>query len=307
MTSPASFLAAHAPALPVAADLDSLFRAIDPMHGGKPALASHESYVTIELEGRPLATLQRPRVIGEGPAPVFTLCLTDGRLVAAFSSCPSEKRALEAVYSYLRSGLPSEDCRAPLAEELESYRKSFAENWTMAQDAAYPVFRASAMTRCARWARRIALALAAMAEEEDAAEGFDGMATTRAYPINRPGPLALAAMRAAGLLIEAARPANAPGYGLRIVPRSGGFELHNDSGVWIGPGLGLFPSEEAARAWGEGRPAFGGGPRYWIKEEAPKAPAFAFPLAPRKAPAPLWPVAPRRAFAELAAVTGARC
>lgn len=96
---------------------------------------------------------------------------------------------------------------------------------------------------------------------------------------------------------------------LRIIPKAGGFELHNEDGVWIGPAFGLFDTEEAARAWGEGRPAYYGGPVYTIAPAPRRAPlpAFCLPLAPVKAaPAPLWPVAPRRAFAELAAVMGGR-
>lgn len=163
----AAFLAAHAAPLPAAVDLKAIARALEalPPGRGPDALASNEVYFTFEAEeGRPLVTLQRPRMYGGDG--LYTLALTDGRLIAAFDRCPSYRRVLEAVYSYARCDLPA-DCDA--AEELESYLVSFGGNWATARDSdVVPPFRASALTRCARWARRIALARAADLAEEAA-------------------------------------------------------------------------------------------------------------------------------------------
>lgn len=161
-----AFLAAHAADLPAAANLESVAAALDALPKGfsPAALASNESYFTFATEdGRPLVTLSRPRIYDAKG--LYTLALTDGRAIAAFDRNPSVRRVYEAVYSYIRSTLPA-DCDA--AEELESYLVSFADNWAASSESSYPTFRASAFTRAARWARRIALARAADLAEEAA-------------------------------------------------------------------------------------------------------------------------------------------
>lgn len=161
-----AFLAAHAAPLPAAANLESVAAALDALPKGfsPAALASNESYFTFATEdGRPLVTLSRPRAFDRSG--LYTLALTDGRAIAAFDRNPSVRRVYEAVYSYIRSTLPA-DCDA--AEELESYLVSFADNWAASSESSFPTFRASAFTRAARWARRIALARAADLAEEAA-------------------------------------------------------------------------------------------------------------------------------------------
>lgn len=161
-----AFLAAHAADLPAAANLESVAAALDALPKGfsPAALASNESYFTFATEdGRPLVTLSRPRAFDRSG--LYTLHLTDGRAIAAFDRNPSVRRVYEAVYSYIRSTLPA-DCDA--AEELESYLVSFADNWAASSESSFPTFRASAFTRAARWARRIALARAADLAEEAA-------------------------------------------------------------------------------------------------------------------------------------------
>lgn len=137
----------------LAAALDSLGRA----DLAAKALADNESFATLYLEGRPVAGISRPRIIGGDK--LYSLALTDGRVVAVFHTCPTVRRCLEAVYSYARATLPA-DCNP--AEELGSYLESFADNWANGEAGLYLVFRAAAKTRAARWARRIALAQAAV-------------------------------------------------------------------------------------------------------------------------------------------------
>ena len=161
-----AFLASHAAALPAAVTAPGLSAMIEALPRGRAvkALETWQEYATIfDAEERAIATLIRPRAIGGDG--LFTLSLSDGRIVAAFSSCPTVKRCLEAVYSYTASRLPA-DCDP--AEELDSYRESFNSNWFTAQasQVGFPVFRASSLTLAARWARRIALAEVAAAAEE---------------------------------------------------------------------------------------------------------------------------------------------
>lgn len=168
-----SFRAIHAEPIP-AFDMGELSAAIDSESRlAGAALASHETYRTIELCGRPLATVSRPRLIGGDG--LYMLALTDGRVVAAFDRSPTVRRCLEAVYSYARSVPPSD----VTPEEAESYLASFADNWETALDSGVvATFRAAALTRCARWARRAALARETLAaapqgEPEDAPQGED--------------------------------------------------------------------------------------------------------------------------------------
>lgn len=158
-----AFLAAHAAALPAAVTAPGLSAMIEALpHGRTKALADHETHATLfDGEGRAIATLSRPRVIGADK--LYYLALSDGRTVAAFHSCPTVKRCLEAVYSYATSRLPAD---SDPGEELDSYRASFVDNWTQAEAGIYLNFRAAALTHCARWARRIALAEVAAAAEE---------------------------------------------------------------------------------------------------------------------------------------------
>lgn len=164
-TAESSFLAAHAAPLPAHVTRESVGAAIVALtRRGGWALELDEFYRTLfDAEGRALCAVTRPRVLDrEG---LHTVTLSDGRTVAAFPACPTVKKALEAVYSYLAAPLPG-DCDP--AAELDSYRASFRENWAV--NSTYPMFRASALTRAARWARRIGAAEAEAEAQARAAE-----------------------------------------------------------------------------------------------------------------------------------------
>jgi hypothetical protein len=154
----ASFLAAHAAPLPAHVTRESVLATLHAM----PNLAarasaiapnaSHESHH--DSDGRALFTVTRPRVLDRDG--LFVLALCDGRTVAAFARVPTIRGAFDAVIGYLAQALPA-DCDP--AAELESYRASFRDNWEGdLASSAYPTFKASALTRAARWAFRIGAA-----------------------------------------------------------------------------------------------------------------------------------------------------
>lgn len=168
----AAFLAAHAAPLPAHVTRESIGRTLDllPKDSGKaPAIATNATYATLTLdgpEGLALCTVSRPRPYDRDG--LFEVALCDGRTVAAFASCPTVKRAYEACYSYLAAAMPH---GADPAAEVESYRASFRENWEGDLAAsAYPAFKASSLTRAARWAFRIGAAEAALAAPEAPAQ-----------------------------------------------------------------------------------------------------------------------------------------
>lgn len=322
-----AFLATHAAALPAAVTAPGLSAMIEALPDGRAkALADHETHATLfDGEGRAIATLSRPRVIGADK--LYYLALSDGRTVAAFPSCPTVKRCLEAVYSYAASRLPAD---SDPAEELDSYRASFADNWTQAEAGIYLNFRAAALTRCARWARRIALAWEAT-----------GSPTPRAIGQEAPDCLCL----------ECARPFTMGPHDVQICPACYPEERAEalareackleDSADWdrsSGPRFYLSAAEKferAAKLYRESgyptraehcelraqfardnapaprpmaeRAGLGDAIRRGMAPDVTPAPFFGYPLAPtRAAPAPLWPVQPRRAFADLARVMGGR-
>lgn len=151
----ASFLAAHAAPLPAHVTRESVLATLHAMPNlaaRAPAIAydaSHESHH--DSEGRALFTVTRPRVLDRDGLTELHLC--DGRLVAAFARVPTVRAAFDSVIGYLAQALPA-DCDP--AAEAESYRASFRENWE--STSVYPMFRASCLTRAARWAFRLAAA-----------------------------------------------------------------------------------------------------------------------------------------------------
>lgn len=305
-----AFLASHAAPLPAFPALSDLARALecgdfDRAELRAKAMTESESYVTLEIEGRPVATLSRPRVLGRDK--LYSLALTDGRTVAAFDTCPTRRRCLEAVYSYARSVFP-DGCDP--AAELESYQASFAENWTQAEAGIYLTFRASSLTRAARWARRIALALEALAAAPDClclecgAPFHMGPAAVQICPACYPEGRAEAVAR---VTAEEARQG-------RLTLDQLEEEAARAKAEERARRLTLDQLEEEAARAPKPRPmAEGAGLGDVIRRAMgpadlkAAAALFGYPLAPtRAAPAPLWPVAPRRAFAELAAVMGGR-
>lgn len=166
-----SFLAAHAAPLPAHVTRESVLATLHAMPNlaaRAPAIVSDMSHASHhDSEGRALFTVTRPRVLDRDGLTELHLC--DGRLVAAFAGVPSIRKAFEAVIGYLAQALPA-DCDP--AAEVESYRASFRENWE--STSVYPMFRASCLTRAARWAFRLA---AAEAEAKARAEGVESMAS----------------------------------------------------------------------------------------------------------------------------------
>lgn len=280
MKTAAAILAAHAAALPAAANLDSVKAALEALPPGRSpaALATNEIYFTFEAGGLPLVTLQRPRMIGGDG--LYSLALTDGREVAFFDRCPTVRRVYEAVYSYLRAGLPA-DCDA--AEELESYLFSFDANMTLAAESAFPTFRASALTRCARWARRVALARAYLPGVESGPVGPDW---TPALPAESfyaqtvaedgtPGPFAFGATEEAARLNLARMAEEAPAPDCRACVGSGYGPTEGACVVCKGKGRA---TEEAQAGWIDA----GGGRMI----PAPRAPSLGVDLEGREGRAP---------------------
>ena len=276
-----AFLASHAAALPAAVTAPGLSAMIEALPDGRAkALADHETHATLfDGEGRAIATLSRPRVIGADK--LYYLALSDGRTVAAFHSCPTVKRCLEAVYSYAASRLPAD---SDPAEELDSYRASFVDNWTQAEAGIYLNFRAAALTRCARWARRIALAWEAM-----------GSPTPRAIESGPVGEDWQPAPKSEAFYAQEVTPEGRPGR-FAFGPTE---EAAREA-------LARMTAAPAPRPMAE-RAGLGDAIRRGMAPDVTPAPFFGYPLAPtRAAPAPLWPVQPRRAFADLARVMGGR-
>ena len=143
------------------------------------ALACDESHATLYCDGRPVGSLERPRLYFDAPARdaargLFRLYL-DARLVATFAHAPTlrgVRRALALVDFFTR------DLAALNAEELEETRLIALANARLNRDAAkackIDTFRASSLNRALQYERRAeraagALAAIAAATAEEAA------------------------------------------------------------------------------------------------------------------------------------------
>lgn len=131
----------------------------------KSALAPYETHATAYDDGHPVATLTRPRLYGnscpgmaEGRG-LFRLATTDGQLVATFARVPTLAFVRRELAAFARSGAGLADMTAAelAAEERDALARE-AVNMETARAASFDTFRASAINRAIRAARRAELA-----------------------------------------------------------------------------------------------------------------------------------------------------
>lgn len=165
-----SFLAAHAEPLPPALTVESALAAetFGPMSDAAldarcSGIGPADSFATFySPAGLPLATYQRPAYIGDsGPFKgLFRLALTDGRVVAASRNVLTVAGVRKALAEYAAAtgeGPDADDSREPTAEGLAELAR---QNYRNARDNMESPFRAAAVGRAARLARRAAMAAA---------------------------------------------------------------------------------------------------------------------------------------------------
>lgn len=225
--SPATLTAIHAGNLPASLTVDAIdrcqpFGGIDcPMTPRESALRPDETRATFySPDGtHALATLTRPRMYGDsaaaepGAAGLYRLNLADGRLVACFARVPTLAYLRKALRDYLRPVDPQTVAEATDAQckaEIASAAESVAQNLAAAADSEFDRFRASAMTRAARVARKGAIWAAALC---DGCQTCDGAGAVRkapgfetACPNCQPSP----APTLESIVAEAEAPAEAP-------------------------------------------------------------------------------------------------
>lgn len=200
-------------------------------------------HVTLNnAEGLPVATLSRPYRMGETgrAAGLFRLAAIDGQPVAYFPRNPRHCDVAKAIRAFVRAGAGLADMGAEeLAEELaDSLARETVNNET-AESAGFDTFRASALCRAARAARRAEIArdmLAALPVETDHmseseflawAEARDGLAEAEAAP-ERLKPGAADCARIRGLAKAQSRAFT----GRADVSLEAGIRYNLDSGLW---------------------------------------------------------------------------